>query len=216
MLQNLKIKKAFEKAGENLKAKLEQNPDFDPLALFEWGSAMGMAVLELLKAVEQKFGQEGQQLCREVLVETGRKITAEALKEAEIPPEMTPVELVSLMATWVNTRFYASMEDPRIINDGECNFDILWCPHQDIYRPFDCRVQRYFVQGILDAAKEKGIWQDFNVEVKSLIPAGSETCHFRIWKASRLQFYYACPGAHTPIHPQYIGVFLLARKVKYD
>ncbi len=126
-LQNLKIKKAFEKAGENLKAKLEQNPDFDPLALFEWGSAMGMAVLELLKAVEQKFGQEGQQLCREVLVETGRKITAEALKEAEIPPEMTPVELVSLMATWVNTRFYASMEDPRIINDGECNFDIIWC-----------------------------------------------------------------------------------------
>ncbi|MFZ5632280.1 MAG: hypothetical protein ACOY40_05470 [Bacillota bacterium] len=183
VLKKLKIKRPFENAGNNLRAKLTQNPDFDPVSLFEWGSAMGMAVLELLKAVEQKFGVEGQQVCREVMVGVGRRIAAEAMKDADIPPGMTPVELVSLIATWVNTRFYASLEKPRIINNSECNFDILWCPHQDVYRPFDCRVQRYFVQGILEAAREAGIWQGFNVEVKSLIPAGAETCHFRIWKA---------------------------------
>lgn len=182
LLKKLRIKRPFEKEGENLRARLAQNPDFDPVCLFEWGSAMGLAVLDLLKAVEQEFGEEGQRVCRDVMVGTGKKIALKAFEDAEIPGDMPPVELASLIATWVNTRFYASLEKPNIVSDGECSFDILWCPHQDIYRPFDCRVQRYFVQGIIDAGIEKGLWQGFNVEVKSLIPAGAETCHFRVWK----------------------------------
>lgn len=183
LLTMLNIKRPFQKEGDVLRKKLAQNPGFDPVSLFEWGSAMGLAVLELLKAMEEKFGEEGQRVCREVMVGVGKKIASEAFKDAKIPEVLSPVELVSLVATWVNTRFYASLERPKIVNDGECNFDILWCPHQDVYRPFDCRVQRYFVQGIIDAAREKGLWRGFNVEVKSLIPAGAETCFFRIWQA---------------------------------
>ena len=63
------------------------------------------------------------------------------------------------------------------------SFDILWCPHQDHYQPFDCRVQRYFVQGMIDAASDfRGGGFDFQVRFDSTIPAGSKTCHFTIWR----------------------------------
>jgi hypothetical protein len=145
---------------------------------------MGVAVLELLKAVEKEFGEEGQKVCREVMVGTGKKVALKAFENVEIHEEMSPVELASLLSTWVNTRFYASLEEPRIKNEDECDFDILWCPHQDVYKPFDCRVQRYFVQGILEAATEKGIYRGFNSEFTCIMPAGADVCHFRVRRAA--------------------------------
>lgn len=54
-------------------------------------------------------------------------------------------------------------------------------PHQDMYKPFDCRVQRYLVGGMLNYLHEK-IGPNFDLEFKWIIPAGAETCRFRIWK----------------------------------
>jgi len=69
----------------------------------------------------------------------------------------------------------------KIINNKECEFDILWCPHQDIYTARDCRIQRYIVEGILDSFNAK----DYNIEVTKLIPMGDDTCRFRIWKKEK-------------------------------
>ncbi|MDH3726524.1 MAG: hypothetical protein OER77_03250, partial [Myxococcales bacterium] len=59
----------------------------------------------------------------------------------------------------------------------------LWCPHQDHYEAFDCRVQRYFVQGMIDAAQDHADRFGFQVRFDSTIPAGAETCHFTMWQA---------------------------------
>ncbi|MHA1580381.1 MAG: hypothetical protein ACTSUQ_12245, partial [Candidatus Freyarchaeota archaeon] len=85
------------------------------------------------------------------------------------------------IATWINTVFWTSIEKPEILSDEEAIFDILWCPHQDVYKPFDCRVQRYLVEGIRKYLEEReGI--RFDAEFKWIIPVGAETCRFRIWK----------------------------------
>lgn len=48
-----------------------------------------------------------------------------------------------------------------------------------MYKAFDCRVQRYLVQGIIDAFRDSGVMStDFQIEFKSTIPAGAETCLF--------------------------------------
>jgi hypothetical protein len=58
----------------------------------------------------------------------------------------------------------------------------VWCPHQDHYGAFDCRVQRYFVQGMIDAAREHASAFGFDVRFDSTIPSGAPTCHFTMWK----------------------------------
>jgi len=97
---------------------------------------------------------------------------------------MTDAEFTSFFATVINRIAYASLEDPKINNDGQASFHILWCPHQDHYEAFDCRVQRYFVQGMIDAAHDHTQRLGFQVRFESTIPAGAETCHFTMWQAS--------------------------------
>jgi hypothetical protein len=83
----------------------------------------------------------------------------------------------------INRIAYASLEDPRIEGERQASFDILWCPHQDTYQAFDCRVQRYFVQGMIDAYQEQTEELGFGVRFDSTIPAGAQTCHFTMWKS---------------------------------
>ncbi len=155
----------------------------DPRALLRWGQMMAVALLEVVKAVEEKYGAEGQSLCIESMEEVGRRVGGELLKSVEAPAGLTDIERISLLASWVNRNIYASPEYPQVLSEDECCFDILWCPHQDIYTARDCRIQRYLVQGMLDAFRDSGLMEsDFDLEVQSLIPLGAETCHFRIWR----------------------------------
>ena len=94
---------------------------------------------------------------------------------------LSEMEKISFLASWVNRNVYASPDVAKIISDRECTFDILWCPHQDIYTARDCRIQRYLVEGILDSFNAEG----YNLEVTKLIPMGDDTCHFRIWKKEK-------------------------------
>ncbi len=74
--------------------------------------------------------------------------------------------------------------DARIAAD----FHIDYCPHQDMYQAMDCRVQRYFVQGMIDAARDfaasKGRNDIYDVMFKTTMPAGAPTCHFEIEKGA--------------------------------
>jgi hypothetical protein len=80
---------------------------------------------------------------------------------------------------------YASLENPRIESADRISFDILWCPHQDHYSAFDCRIQRYLVQGMLDALFETGwVSPGWQVKFTCTIPAGAKVCNFVLWRAS--------------------------------
>jgi hypothetical protein len=161
--------------------------DFDPATLWQWGTMQAMALIEVLKSCEARFGEEGQKLVYAALQRVGLDIGRQILAGTKMPDDMTEAEFVSFYATVLNRIAYASLEAPKIDGEGQVSFDILWCPHQDHYGAFDCRVQRYFVQGMIDAAREFAGWKGFEVRFDSTIPAGAPTCHFTAWKPTQLE-----------------------------
>jgi len=179
-METLKMKFAypFAEAGKKCRKEAIEREDYDPVRLFRWGNMMAMGVLEMLVSAERELGQEGQKVMIEALVRVGREVGRQMLEGVEPPDGIEPVEFISAFASWLNREVYASPEDPRIDDEESCSFDILWCPHQDSYKPFDCRVQRYLVQGMIEAAREKFPGMDFNVKFIQTIPAGADVCTF--------------------------------------
>lgn len=169
----------FKETLDRFRAEVADREDFDPSALLQFGLFMSLSVINILKEAESKLGEEGQKIVIDALQKTGYDMGKQILQGAEIPEGMSDVEIMSHLATIINTESWASIEDPRIDNEKQCSFDIIWCPLQDVYKAFDCRVQRYLVQGIIDAFRDSGVMStDFQIEFKSTIPAGAETCLF--------------------------------------
>jgi hypothetical protein len=155
--------------------------NFDAATLWQWGTMQAMAVIEMLEACEAAFGAEGQRVVYDALRRVGHDVGRQVLEGTEIPEGVSQSEYLSFYATVINRIAYASLEDPRVDGNKGASFDILWCPHQDTYKAFDCRVQRYFVQGMIDAFKEHTGGRGFDVRFDSTIPAGASTCHFTMW-----------------------------------
>ena len=173
----------FEKGLKRLKEEVLEKTDFDPAVLWVWGTMQAMAVVQILKDCEREFGEKGQKVVNEALRKVGLDIGRQMIEGLERPEGMSEAEIVSFLYTVGNRIIYASLEDPSIDSEDEVSFHILWCPHQDHYRAFDCRVQRYFVQGMIDAVREKGWVTDWQIRFAQTIPAGADTCRFVIWRA---------------------------------
>jgi len=174
----------YAKGLKRLKEEVLAKTDFDPATLWQWGTMQAMALIEMLKENERTFGEEGQKAAYRALRRTGYDVGRQILEGTTIPEEMTDAEFTSFYATIINRIAYASLEDPKIDAEGQASFHILWCPHQDHYGAFDCRVQRYFVQGMIDAAQDHAERVGFQVRFDYTIPAGAETCHFTMWQAT--------------------------------
>lgn len=174
----------YAKGLKRLKEEVLAKTNFDPATLWQWGTMQAMALIEILKDCEAAFGEEGQKVVYGSLRKIGLDIGRQILAGTTMPEDMTNAEFTSFYATVINRIVYASLEDPKIDSAEQASFDILWCPHQDHYGAFDCRVQRYFVQGMLDAAIEFGGRFGFDVRFDTTIPSGAETCHFTMWKAT--------------------------------
>lgn len=177
----LPLRFPFENAVRNFRSKALSHEDYDPATTFVWGQMMALGVLRLLEAVEERFGAEGQKVCRGAINRVGKDAFLEMASGVEIPADVSRIEMASLIGSWINEVLYASIEEPFINNEDEAGFHILYCPHQDIYRPFDCRVQRYFVEGVMEAARE--LWGDrgnFDAFFRYSIPQGHDTCLFEM------------------------------------
>ena len=174
----------YAKGLKRLKEEVLAKTDFDPATLWQWGTMQAMALIEMLKENERSFGEEGQKAAYRALRKTGYDVGRQILEGTIIAEEMTDAEFTSFYATIINRIAYASLEEPKIDVDGQASFHILWCPHQDHYEAFDCRVQRYFVQGMIDAAQDHAERVGFQVRFDYTIPAGAETCHFTMWQAT--------------------------------
>ena len=143
-----------------------------------------MALVEILEQCEARMGADGQELVQKALHKIGLDVGRQILDGADIPEDLTEAEFVSFYATVINRIVYASLEAPKIDGADKVSFDIVWCPHQDHYGAFDCRIQRYLVQGMLDAAQEVARFRGWAVRFDTTIPSGAETCHFTLWKAT--------------------------------
>lgn len=174
--------------------KVIAETNFDPATLWQWGTMQAMALIEILRSAEKTFGAAGQKLVLDALKKIGHDIGAQILADTEIDPALTTDEWISFYATVINRVAYASLEAPRVGGQGDsrasapaaADFHIDYCPHQDMYQAMDCRVQRYFVQGMIDAARDfarsKGRNDIYDVMFKTTIPAGHATCFFEIEK----------------------------------
>ncbi len=181
--EKFQFNQPYEKGLKRLKEEVLEKTNFDPATLWQWGTMQAMAVLEILKSAEREFGREGQQMVFNAMKRVGYDIGKQITEGTTIPEGMPINEWVSFFTSIGNRIVYASLEAPEIESDTKINFHIDWCPHQDQYGTFDCRVQRYFVQGIIEAAREFTRSQGFedhkwHVEFKDSIPAGGETCFF--------------------------------------
>ncbi len=174
----------FERGLTRLKDEVLGKTDFDPATLWQWGTVQAMAVLQVLKDCERAFGARGQRVVCEALRTVGLEVGRQILHGITMPEDMTEAEFMSFYATVINRIVYASLEKPRIESEDETSFEILWCPHEDSYEALDCRVQRYFVQGMIDAVKERGTHARWQVRFTSTIPSGGATCRFVLWRAS--------------------------------
>jgi hypothetical protein len=175
----------YEKGVKRLRKEVLGATDFDPAVLWQWGTMQAMAIIQILKDCEQEFGEKGQHVVNNSLRKIGHDVGAQLFAGQEKPRGLSEAEIVSFFTTVINRIVYASLENPRIEGDDRVSFDILWCPHQDHYSAFDCRVQRYLVQGMLDALFETGwVSPGWQVKFTCTIPAGAKVCTFVLWKAS--------------------------------
>ncbi len=178
----------YAKGLQRLNEQILAKTNFDPSTLWQWGTMQAMALIEVLKRAEERYGAEGQALVLESLRAIGYDIGRQITEGTTVPDDIGPVEYASFIATIFNKIAYASLETASIESEESANFHIDWCPHQDVYGPFDCRVQRYFVQGMIDSAmahyaeQRPGSDMAIDVAFETTIPAGAETCFFRIAK----------------------------------
>lgn len=179
-----KFNQPYAKGLARLKEEVLGKTDFDPATLWQWGTMQAMALVSVLEAAEAKFGVEGQKMMNDAIGAVGLDVGRQILHGVVLPPDMTEAEFFSFYATVINRIAYASLEDPKIDDDGKVSFHILWCPHQDHYKAFDCRIQRYFVRGMIEAAQEHTLGKGWQVRFDSTIPAGAPTCHFTLWNAT--------------------------------
>lgn len=181
-----KLGEPFKIALDRFRIEVLKRDDFDPTSLLQFGLFMAMAVINILKEAESKLGKVGQKVVIDALISTGYDMGKQILSNVEIPDKISDIELMSFLATIINTQAWSSIEAPRIDNENQCSFDIIWCPLQDVYKAFDCRVQRYLVQGIINAFRESGVLKsDYQINFKLTIPAGAETCQFLIKKKNQ-------------------------------
>ena len=178
-----KLGEPFKEALDRFRNEVLPRSDFDPTSLLQFGLFMSMAIINILKETEKRLGKEGQEVIIDALIKTGYNMGTQILEDIQLPPDISDIELMSFLATIVNTQAWTSIEDPHIDSEDRCSFDIIWCPLQDVYKAFDCRVQRYLVQGITNAFRESGVLSnEYQIEFKSTIPAGANTCLFEITK----------------------------------
>jgi len=178
----VKLGMPYEKAVANFRLATQGREDFDPAVLFVWGTMQAKAVLNILKAVEETLGEAGQAIVRKAINKAGYEAAEGLIRNSTFPDDLTDIELLSYIVTGVNCVLYASLEKPWITSEDRCEFDILWCPHQDVYTAFDCRVQRYFVEGMIEAMEANGFGRAIPM-VDKLIPKGAECCHFVVDRA---------------------------------
>jgi hypothetical protein len=184
---DFKFNQPYAKGLARLKDEVLAKTDFDPATLWQWGTMQAMALVGVLEAAEAQFGEAGQQMVGKAIEAVGLDVGRQILAGVVLPAEMSEAEFFSFYATVINRIAYASLEDPKIDDEGKVSFHILWCPHQDHYKAFDCRIQRYFVRGMIQAAQEHTLGKGWQVRFDSTIPAGAPTCHFTLWNATEAE-----------------------------
>src|SRR6266542_7006848 len=116
--EKLPLNWPFANAVEGFRNKALANPGYDPASTFVWGQMMAVGLIAMLKAAEERFGADGHDVARAALREVGDRIASEMLAGVTAPDGLTAQQIVSLFASWINEVAYASIEAPRVHDEG--------------------------------------------------------------------------------------------------
>src|SRR6266542_6543134 len=99
--ERLALRWPFAEAVEGYRRKALANPDYDPASTFVWGQMMAVGLIEALKSVEERFGEEGHDVFRAALSRVGDRMVSEMMEGITAPDDMEPAEIASLVASWI-------------------------------------------------------------------------------------------------------------------
>jgi hypothetical protein len=179
-LQGKNYRVPFAIAFEALKGQLERSSHHRLDGLVTSGKELGSTVLDLFKAVERELGAPGQAACSDAMVEVGHEIGKQVLFDRKFTLADRTIENLANYVSWLNYYPYASPEIERIDDSNSYTLDVHWCPVQDLYKAFDCRVMRYLMEGHLKAANDHGL-DNYDMRCIRTMPDGAETCQFTMW-----------------------------------
>src|SRR5690348_10770465 len=117
--KEFKFNQPYAKGLAKLKNDVLGKTDFDPATLWQWGTMQAMALVGVLEAAEAKFGAEGQKMVADAVSAIGLDVGKQILAGTELPEGMSEAEFFSFYATVINTIVYASLEDPKIDDEGK-------------------------------------------------------------------------------------------------
>ena len=92
----------YAKGLKRLKEKILGHTNFDAATLWQWGTMQAMALIDILKSAEKKFGAEGQELVLESLRRVGHDIGRQIVDGTRIDDEISTEEFISFFASVVN------------------------------------------------------------------------------------------------------------------
>src|SRR5271169_4340060 len=108
--QNFQFNQPYAKGLKRLKEDVLAKTDFDPTTLWQWGTMQAMAVIEVLKVCEERFGAEGQDAVFTALRNIGLDVGRQILNGTLVPEGLSEAEFISFYITVINRIAYASLE----------------------------------------------------------------------------------------------------------
>ncbi len=144
----------YVKGLKRLKEDVLAKTDFDPATLWQWGTMQAMAVIEVLKSCERLFGRAGQQAVYEGLHRVGLDVGRQILAGTKKPDDMSEAEFPQFLCLGHQPHRVCLARGTEDRRTGSSQLRYSMVPAPDHYQAFDCRVQRYFVEGMIDAMRE--------------------------------------------------------------
>ncbi|MFH1336504.1 MAG: hypothetical protein ABII96_08300, partial [Candidatus Zixiibacteriota bacterium] len=180
-IEKLRLNIPYAKSKERLR-RVARTTEESPIAnILISAQLMANTVLEIFERVESRYDAAGQKICAQAIVKVGYDLGKQVLEGGKLPDNVTPIEKMMLYVSWLNYYPYASPEIVQIIDDYNYFLEVLWCPVQDIFKPIDCRIMRYLMEGHLKAASEHGL-EGYDMFCERTMPDGAENCKFKMWK----------------------------------
>ncbi len=171
-LEKAKIQRGSEE-GE------QQRMDFPELTTEErwiWTNRVfNKMVLKIMKAVEEKYGQEGKEVVRKALYEVGREVGLQ-LRDLLKVSGKEPADYAKLHY-YQDTNLWAIKEEVSQDKSGTVTIRATYCPAQGIFSPKDCGMFVPYVQGLMDVINPKLKWTTTKV-----LTRGDDCCEFIVSK----------------------------------
>lgn len=128
-------------------------------------------ILKVMRAVKERFGQEGKEVVEKALYEVGHEVGSRLQKQLHITGGT--VEDYVKLHYYQDTNYWAIKEEVIPGKSGEMTIRASYCPAKGIFSAKDCAMFVPYVRGMMDAINPKLKWTSNKV-----LTRGDDCCEF--------------------------------------